>query len=69
MSQTRRECLKLALYLRLKKRKVFTILKGDHFGFLKIQFVAKYPVASGDSLVTLKKFENLLKTFSEKKEK
>ena len=38
---TRRERLKSALYLRLKKRKVFKSVKGDPFDFLKIQFVAK----------------------------
>ena len=40
--ETRQERLKSALYLRLKKREVFKIVKGDSFGFLKIQFVAKY---------------------------
>ena len=39
---TRRERLKSALYLRLKKRKVFKTVKGDPSRFLKIQFVAKY---------------------------
>ena len=39
---TRRERLKSALYLRLKKRKVFKIVKRDPLGFLKVQFVAKY---------------------------
>ena len=39
---TRRERLKSARYLRLKKRKVFEIVKGGSLGFLKIQFAAKY---------------------------
>ena len=41
-NSTRRERLKSALYLRLKVREVFEIVKGDHLGSLKIQFVAKY---------------------------
>ena len=40
--QTRRERLKSALYLRLKKRKVFKIVKRGVSTFLKIQSVAKY---------------------------
>ena len=40
--KTRRERLRWALYLRLKKRKVFEIVKGDPFDFLKIQLVANY---------------------------
>ena len=40
---TRRERLKSALYQRLKKRKVFKLVKGgDPSGFLKFQFVAKF---------------------------
>ena len=40
---TRRERLKSALYLRLKKRNAFKTVKGEKpSGFLKIQFVAKY---------------------------
>ena len=38
----RRERLKSALYLRLKKRKNFNLQNGDPFDFLEIQFVAKY---------------------------
>ena len=33
---------KVALYPRIKKRKVFKIVKGGSLGFLKVQFVAKY---------------------------
>ena len=40
------ERLKSALYLRLKKRKVFKIVKGA-LDFLKIQFVAKYQKTEG----------------------
>ena len=40
--RARREHLMSALYLRLKKRKVFKVVKGGPFDFLKIQFVAKY---------------------------
>ena len=39
---TSRERLKSALYLRLKKCKVFKIVKRDPSGFLKMQFVAKF---------------------------
>ena len=43
LQANRRERLKSALCLRLKKRKVFENCKrGDPLGFLKIQFVAKY---------------------------
>ena len=40
--KTRRERLKSALYLRLKKRKVFKLVKGDLCDFLITQSVAKY---------------------------
>ena len=42
-TETRRERLKSALYLRLKQRKVFEFVnKGNLLGFLKVQFAAKY---------------------------
>ena len=41
-TKTSREPPKSALYLRLKKRNVFKIVKGDPLGCLKFQFVAKY---------------------------
>ena len=41
-NKTRRERLKSALYLRLKKRKAFKIAKGGPLGFLKLQLAAKY---------------------------
>ena len=41
MERTRRGRLKSALYLRLKKRKVFKIVKGL-FRLFENQFVAKY---------------------------
>ena len=44
------ERLKSALYLRLKKRKVFKTVKGGPFGFLKIQFFAKYQKIEGGTL-------------------
>ena len=66
---TRRERLKSALYLRLKKRKVFKIVKWESFDFLKIQFVAKYQENwRGDPLETLKKIEKFFEVF-EKKQK
>ena len=56
---TRRERLKSALYLRLKKGKAQSFEnceRVDPFGFLKIQFVAKYlKKLKGDPLETLKK--------------
>ena len=62
--ETRQERLKSALYLRLKKREVFKIVKGDSFGFLKIQFVAKYQENwRADPLGTLKKIENFFEVF------
>ena len=46
--RTSRQRPKLALYLRLKNRKVFNIVKkGDRLGFLKLQFVAKYQKFEG----------------------
>ena len=51
--RTRRECLNSALYLRLKKRKVFKTVTGDPSGFLKVQFVAKdFKKTEGDTLET-----------------
>ena len=44
---TRRERPKSALNLRLEKRKVFKIEKGDLLGFLKLQFVAKHEKIEG----------------------
>ena len=40
--ETRRERLKSALYVRLKRRKVFQIVKGVPFRLFQTQFVAKY---------------------------
>ena len=40
--KTRRERLKSAQYLTLKKHKVSKTVKGDPLSFLEIQFVAKY---------------------------
>ena len=58
--ETRRKCLKSALYLRLKKRK----------GFLKIQFVAKYQNnLKGDPLEAFKKIEKFFGKIFEKKTK
>ena len=55
--KTRRECLKSALYLRLKKLKVFKIVKGgDPLGFLKVQFVANYVKNEGGPFADTKKF-------------
>ena len=51
--KTRRERLKSALYLRLKKRKVFKIVKGYPLEFLKLKFAAKY--------------QNTWRTFGDKK--
>ena len=42
LNGTRRERLKSALYLRLKRRKVFKIVKGGPFTLFQIKFVAKY---------------------------
>ena len=54
---TRRECLKSALYLGLKKRKYFEPVKGGPFGLLKVQFVAKYQLSwRKDPLETKKNF-------------
>ena len=54
---TRRERLKSALYLRLKKALSFL-----EKGFLKLQFAAKYQKTwRGDRLATKEKFENFLK--------
>ena len=71
-NQTRRERLKSALYIRLKKRKTFLKLelfvfgkccivpknvKGGPFGFINKQSVAKYKkTRRGDPFETLKNF-------------
>ena len=66
--RTRRERLKSALYLRLKKRKVLKIVKGDSFNFLKIQFVAKYQENwKGTLWRHSKKFEIFFEVFEKTK--
>ena len=64
--KTRRERLKSALYLRLKKAQFLNFLRGDPFDFLKIQSVAKYQKVEGGPFGDiLKKLEK----FSKKKRK
>ena len=50
--RTRRERLKSALHLRLKKRKSFqNCKKRDPLGFLKLQFPAKYQKNEGEKKI------------------
>ena len=59
---TRRERLKSALYLRLKKRKVFKIVKGGTLStFRKSSSLQNIKKLKGGPLKTFKKIENFLK--------
>ena len=59
-----RERPKSGLFLRLKKRKVFKIVKGDPSSFLKLQFLAKYEKKlKGNHLETLKVFRQKIRDF------
>ena len=63
-NETRRECLKSELYLRLKRRNVFKIVKGGPFRLFQIQVVAKYQkVLKGGPFEALKFFFKFEKIF------
>ena len=77
--RTRRECLKSALYLRLKKRKTFSFgkcrtvpenVKGGPFLIYKYAFCSKITKNSkGDPLGTLKNFRKKRRTVTKKMER
>ena len=59
--QTRRERLKSALYLRLKQRKVFEIVKGGLFGLFENPVCCKISKKlKGDPLETVKKIRKIV---------
>ena len=68
MIQTRRERLKSALYLRLKKRKVFKIVKGGTISaFRKSSLLQNIKKMKEGLWRHLKKFENFFVEIFEKK--